>query len=152
MKYFTDDIMKISIFDEDEETEGKWLSANKEYHASLDLLRNRVSKSVWRIAKENIFHDARFIRFDIEEGNSKIHPTVIKLLYLKKGKNLLFVYNKVRCFRASFNEQHGIDYLGIHDCIYSELLSVDNKTLSHELSFSSGARFYFEFEKVFLKR
>lgn len=82
MKYFTDDIMKISIFDEDEETERKWLSANKEYHASLDLLRNRVSKSVWRIAKENILHDARFIRFDIEEGNCKIHPTVIKLLYI----------------------------------------------------------------------
>ncbi|EFM08678.1 hypothetical protein PaecuDRAFT_4472 [Paenibacillus curdlanolyticus YK9] len=152
MRFFSDELLHQSIFEETKETEEQWNQALHNYCMSLELLKGKVSKPIWDIAYHNRLHDAKFAGIVIQHGENQNRPTHIEVSF-QKGKAIQIQYRKVSKFVVTFNEADtGIDHLGIDDCVYSELLEVGEKLFSHELLFSSGAKFYIEFEKISLRR
>ncbi|MWC29304.1 hypothetical protein [Paenibacillus sp. MMS18-CY102] len=152
MKFFTDELLNQSIFEEHEGHEERWNEAVRNYRASLELLKGKVSKAVWEMAYNNALHDATFLGMTIEHGKLKSRPTTIEVTFERK-KAFQIRYGKISQFKLTYNESvTGINHLGINDCIYSELLEVDEKLISHELIFASGAKFFIQFEKIIIKK
>lgn len=151
MKYFTDELINQPVDFNNDEQDRLWQEAFQNYREHLISLRDKVSKRVWETAYNDELHDARFINFFIHQGSIGKNPESVKIQFIKR-RAFEIEYRKVSCIKFSFSTlDTGIEYIGIHDCVYSELISVAEKKLSHELIFSSGARVYVECNKIMIR-
>lgn len=153
MKYFKEVFFKeVSLgSEEDKKINALWIEALQHYENELFLIKERVSKKVWKAVSENSLHDLRFQKLEVEDSARGTHPLNITLVFAGKTNQTIY-YKRVKTIKFSYiGDDSGIGFLGIHDCITSELLDVDGKLLSHEILFSSGATLYMEFEKIIIK-
>jgi hypothetical protein len=155
MKYFRDELLILSgIEEEDKKTDELWKKAMREYKERFNSLKGKIPSRTWRYLDKTNLHDLKFNNFTVlQENIGKKRPINIILRLSDSQEIVQLEYSKVHEFKFIFNESDtGINYLGVHECVYSELLDVNDRLFSHELLFSTGATLYIEFEKIKLTR
>lgn len=155
MKYFREELLVTTGVEAvDIETDLLWKKSTQEYKARFETLKGKIPANTWNVLNKTNLHDFKFVNLKVTERNDyKKRPTSIILQFSRSIDIFQIEYTKIRQFKLIFNENDtGINYLGIDDCVYSELLDIEERLFSHELLFSSGATFYIEFEKIKLSK
>lgn len=150
LKYLKQDLLILTGVKElDGANDKAWEENLRAYKARFEQLRPKIPFKTWELLRTTHLHDYTFVSLKvIEKQNHRRRPTSLILALAQSNEVYRVEYSKVREFKLFFKEGDGTGYLGIHDCVYAELLDVDEKLFSHELLFSSGATMYVEFEHI----
>jgi len=158
MKYFTYELWK-SFNSSDEIVRKKanhcWMINIELYKNEFKKIEDKFSKNFLGILKKNdYFHDFYLSEVKIQQNSRLKYPTKVSLL-LTQGNDVFEVtYNNVKKINLNYSfETNELGFgNGFCTCGYSEFFEIDEKLLSHEILFSSGATILVWFEKVKAKR
>ena len=164
MKYFTSELWEKINSDSSEvreQAKARWGVNNKEYSQLFEKIKYRLSKKYLKTyLNEHGFHDYNLIRFEVIHDKSGYkEPVEIRMIITDSINTWDIVY---KCIKKL-----GIDYAsnpvampgkkkkyydGFDNIGYNEFFEVDERTLSHEILFVSGATILIYFEKILVKR
>jgi hypothetical protein len=162
MKYFTYELWNQINSECDHESQNadeQWLENCKAYQAKYRQLENRLSKKVFNHFLKKGFHDFRLEKFQVIHGPYGIlNPVQVTIQVTNTQDSWVITYKKIKKLEVqydittasfSYPERRGFDDWG-----YSELLPVDDNTLSHEILFASGATILIHFpnKNIFVER
>ncbi len=137
----------------------------KIYAERLEKLHYRLSKRNYKFFKEGL-HDGRLISFSVGDGlhikfenNPELnirdfYKTSVLIKVLNADFNAIYnlKYENVSKTVFDFPSDEPLWGNNIDDWGYDELSEVDEKTLRHEILFSSGSTVLIEFEKFSFKK
>lgn len=133
----------------------EWDKNDKNYAKTFQSLKNRFSPELLKIYMDNHgFHD--FYLVDINIVNEKLglkKPIQIKITVTDSQKVWEITYNGIKQLLINYNLNNkplGFGK-GFSSWGYDEFLEVDERTLSHEILFASGASIRILFEKIKIK-
>ncbi|KOF55782.1 MULTISPECIES: hypothetical protein [Clostridium] len=163
MRYFTDELweeINCGVKERREIAEKKWDKNAEEYRAVFNNIRYRFSKKFLKIyEKEANFHDYKLKEIKINHDKYGFKdPVKISLIINNEINTWQMDYTKIKKISLNYNKIGDIlsrnkeFYVGFDDLSYDEFLEVDDKTLSHEILFASGATLLIKFEKLFIKK
>ena len=155
MKYFTPELWSKAGSPDKQEREAshvKWDKNAKEYSLIFDKIKNRLLKKFLKVYFENKgFNDFRLIEFSLSQaigkkGNPQSVQIDIETPFDKrfKVKRFRLTYKQPTKFEVKYSDEMGCN--GFDDYGYDEFLSVDERTLSHEILFASGATILIHFK------
>ena len=155
MKYFTPELWsKVGSPDkqEREAAHTEWAKNAKEYSLIFDKIKNRLPKKFLKVYFENKgFNDFRLIGFSLSQtidkkGNPQSVKIDIETPFDKKFKTKRFriTYKQPSIFEVRYSDEQGCN--GFDDYGYNEFLPVDERTLSQEILFASGATVLIHFK------
>ena len=124
----------------------------KEYSLIFDKIKNRLPKKFLKVYFENKgFNDFRLIGFSLSQtidkkGNPQSVQIDIETPFDKrlKSKRFRITYKQPAKFEVRYSDEQGCN--GFDDYGYNEFLPVDERTLSHEMLFASGATILVHFK------
>lgn len=164
MKYFTNELWEKINSDSSEireEAKAKWRVNNKEYSQLFEKIKYRLPKKYLKTyLNEHGFHDYKLIRFEVIHGKSGYkEPVEIRVIITDSINTWNIIYKCIKKLRVEYMSSPMIMpgkkkeyYDGFDDIGYNEFFEVDERTLSHEILFASGATILIHFEKIMLKR
>lgn len=160
MKYFTNQLweeINCGIKERREIAEKQWKKNVEEYAKLFEGINHRFSKKFLNVySKEDNFHDYELKEICVSQG---------KAGYSDPVKVDMIIYNQVNMWRISYTgiEKTSLDYFricpsprhfqyGFDEYKYDEFYEINDKLLSHEILFGSGAILLIYFNKVSIKK
>lgn len=153
MKYFTLDLLYNSnnITDEEYEIKDKlWMENLKAYWNQFKNCENRLPVHFVKEYRKHAFHDYSInsIKY-YNKGTKKIDSNNVQLKISFDDNKFLIKYIGVT--RYNVNAEN-LNYFRECEFLYSEILPVDDKKMSHEILFEDRNIIYIEFRKIMFKR
>lgn len=160
MKYFTDELWNEINSDSKEKREEaslQWEKNAEEYYKIFENIEKLLPKKFLKLyLKENGFHDYELKNYQIIHGKKGYKGSVaVSLVITNTEHTWNIVYNKIKKIAVNYEQQPDIferkkrrEYRGFDDYGYNEFFQIDEKTLSHEILFASGATILVHFEKI----
>lgn len=163
MRYFTDELceeINCGVKERRKVAEKEWDKNAEEYNVLFNNMRYRLSKKFLRIyEKEANFHDYRLKEIEVIHGKyGFIDPVKVSLIIYNEINTWKLDYIKIEKISLNYKKINDIPsrakefYVGFDDFAYDEFLEVDDRTLSHEILFASGATLLIKFGKIFIKK
>lgn len=163
MRYFTDELWEeINSGDKErrEFAEKQWERNVEEYAILFEKIKDRFSKKFLNIyTKEGNFHDYKLKEIKVLHG---------KYGYTDPVKVSITIYNESYTWQIDYVgiEKVTLDYkksnngsshsrqfqYGFDDFSYDEFFQVNDRIMSHEILFASGATVLIHFNKIFINR
>lgn len=149
IKYFKSSLWSAINSDNPEErkqAKEEWRKNDARYWAEYEKLEGRLNKELFAFFHTFSFHD-----YDLKEYKlvqSEVHYEKIVDLHITVSNardEWTLIYNNVSRLGIAIEPPDQLDRRGFDDWGYDELLIVDEKTLSHEILFASGATFLIHF-------
>lgn len=156
MKYYINDLWR-QINDENEQirfnAEQQWNDNAKSYSIIYNEVKNQLQKRFINIyEKESGFHDWKIDSICINQKLiEKNNPMEIEIAVKKDSKIYQILFKGVKKISIDYENNNSI-HEGFGAWGYSEVLPVDNKTISFEILFSSDASILIHFERLYIKR
>lgn len=163
MRYFTDELwdeINSGIKERRELAEKQWRKNIEEYSASFEKIKHRFSKKFLGIySKEENFHDYKLKKIEILHGKyGYVDPVKVSLIIYNELmewqidyvgiEKILLDYKKIENESSQYREfRYGFD-----DFSYDEFFEINDKVISHEILFASGAIFLIHFRKILIKK
>ncbi|SMC26746.1 hypothetical protein SAMN02745134_02925 [Clostridium acidisoli DSM 12555] len=105
--------------------------------------------------KEEGFHDYNLKNFQVIHGRSGYKdPVAVSIVITDTEHTWNILYNKIKKVAINYEqetegfERKRKEYRGFDDYGYDEFFQIDEKTLSHEILFASGATILVHFQKI----
>ena len=154
MKYFTLDLLdKLSNgFDPERETYRKrWMENLTEYWNQFEKYKNRLPARFVKEYSKHAFHDyiIESINFYKDATRGKHRNNVEINVSSYDNDKFILRYIGVTKYNTNVNI---IDPFDDYTFLYSEILPLDNKKMSHEIHFLERNIVYIEFEKIVFKK
>ena len=110
--------------------------------------------------KEHGFHDYHLKNFQIQHGKRGFRdPVEVRLTVTDEENTWTIIYKKIKKIVANYEQEPDIFpgmgrrfYEGFDDYGFNEFFEIDDKALSHEILFASGATILIHFEKISIKK
>jgi hypothetical protein len=148
MQYFRLDLWQDINSESDAERKAadiQWDENLEKYTKRFEKLSRRLSKSVVNFYKTSSLHDYKLEDIQINHELKKYKYLVNVNIVLNNGiSKLALKYRNVKKIEMNYNDaqfDRGFDDVG-----YEEILDVDERILSHEILFASGATILIHFE------
>ncbi|MEQ8156035.1 MAG: hypothetical protein ABRQ25_14285 [Clostridiaceae bacterium] len=163
MRYFTTELWNSINSESKEEREKanlQWEKNDAEYYEIFQNVSKFLSKGFLKIYwQEHGFHDYKLRNFEVIHGEKGyVYPVEFSIV-ITNGDNVWnIVYKKIKKISINYQQQPDVlkrkkrVYEGFDDYGYDEFFQVDDKTLSHEILFASGATILIHFEKISIKK
>ncbi|AJA46847.1 hypothetical protein CPAST_c07470 [Clostridium pasteurianum DSM 525 = ATCC 6013] len=159
MKYFTDELwcgINSESEKERESASDKWEINLEEYCNIFENVKKLLPKKFLKIYMDQEgFHDYNLKNFEIIHGeNGYKDPVSVSIVISNKEHTWNIIYNKIKKIAINYEQEFDIyerkrrKYRGFDDYGYDEFFQIDEKTLSHEILFASGATILVHFEKI----
>jgi hypothetical protein len=163
MRYFTDELWKeinSGIKERREFAEKQWERNVEEYAILFENIKHRFSKKFLNIyLKEDNFHDFKLKEIKVLHG---------KYGYTDPVKVSLVIYNESNVWQLDYVgiEKIALDYkktenssshsrqfqYGFDNFSYDEFFQINDRIMSHEILFASGATLLIYFNKILIKK
>lgn len=161
MRYFTDELwegINSQLRVQRDMAEKQWEENVNIYAEIFEKLKSRLSKKFLNIyTKENEFHDYTLKNIEVIHGpyGYKDPVKVIITIYNEDYEWEIIYINiykiSLEYNRINYNTRRQFKY-GFDDYKYDEFLEINEKILSHEILFGSGATFLVQFEKISINK
>ncbi|MFD2115282.1 hypothetical protein ACFSTH_07145 [Paenibacillus yanchengensis] len=144
MKYFRndlwDDINSLDI-EKSKRAKDKWEASAEVYWEQYDrLMSTRLNEKTFNALNDNKFHDCRVIECKITQGDIQFPYSSSFAIVVEFGdEDWIIEYRKVISLSIHIYEDFNGRSNGFEEWGYHELLPVNDRMLSHEILFSSGA-------------
>jgi len=116
----------------------EWKNNANLYWSRFTHLEERLPKKVYQLFKSRSFHDATLKGLNIKQSNHKYKNVVnLEISITDSEGDWIVTYSNVLTFNLKYMEQ--TIGQGFNDWAYDELLDFNDKYLSHEIIFASGA-------------
>lgn len=158
MRYLTDELWtKInSECKEEREKAGlQWDKNAEEYFKIFKNIEKLLPKKFIKIYKQHSFHDYNLKKIEVIHGKQGyIDPVAVSIFVEEGGEVWNITYKKIKKISINYEQQPDVfgrkkrTYEGFDTYGYDEFFQVDEKTLSHEILFASGATILVHFEKI----
>lgn len=163
MKYFKPELWdgyNSDIKEEFEEAKMQWEKNNKEYAQIFQHVKQRLPKTFLKIyMKEKGFHDYHLKDFQIIHGREGFKNPIAVIIEIENGENTWhIIYKGVTKIAVNYKDEQVNEsskrrfQYGFDDYGYDEFLEVNDKTLSHEILFASGATILVHFKNISIKK
>lgn len=159
MRYFTNELwngINSNSEDERKKAELQWDKNDKEYYEIFKIVKGLLPKKFMKIYEQEYgFHDYKLRNFEVIHGEEGYVDPVKFSIVITNGDNVWnIVYKKIKKISINYEQQSDMIkrkkrvYEGFDDYGYDEFFQIDEKTLSHEILFASGATILVHFEKI----
>ena len=159
MRYFTNELwngINSNSEDERKKAELQWDKNDKEYYEIFKIVKGLLPKKFMKIYEQEYgFHDYKLRNFEVIHGEEGYVDPVEFSIVITNGDNVWnIVYKKIKKISINYEQQSDMIkrkkrvYEGFDDYGYDEFFQIDEKTLSHEILFASGATILIHFEKI----
>lgn len=159
MKYFTDELWRginSESVEERESASTKWDNNLEEYCQIFEKIKKLLPKKFLKIYMEQEgFHDYNLKNFEIIHGEIGYRdPVAVSIVITNTEHTWNISYNKIKKIAINYEQESDIcerkrkKYRGFDDYGYDEFFQIDEKTLSHEILFASGATVLVYFQKI----
>lgn len=145
MKYFTNELWNLinsENLNERTMAKAEWKANSEEYSNRYKQLVGRLPSRVYKFFSSNDFHDYQVTDVKItQDAYGVSYPVSVDIIVKSADDKWNIAYKKVTKLSLNFligGSPYEIKR-GFDDWGYDEFLIVDNKTLSHEILFASGA-------------
>jgi len=153
MKYFTLELLDKScnMLDSEYEMYDKlWMENLTAYWSQFKNYENRLPSRFVKEYCKHAFHDynIEFINF-YNDGTKKRDCYNVELKVSFDNNKFLIRYIGVTKYNINVNS---LNYMQENTFLYSEILPIDNKKMSHEILFVDRNIVYIEFRKIIFKK
>lgn len=146
--------------EEFEETKAQWEKNSKEYALIFEKVKERLPKGFLKIyMKEHGFHDYNLKNFQVIHAKEGFRNPIAVSIKIEDGKNTWnIMYKAVTKVQVNYEDEQAKENIkrrfqyGFDDYGYNEFLEVDEKILSHEILFASGATILVHFKHISINR
>lgn len=163
MRYFTDELwsgINSKSQDEREKADLQWEKNVSEYNEIFKMIKKALPKKFLKIYEQEYgFHDYELNNFQVIHGEKGYKdPVALSIVVTNKIKTWDIMYKKIKKISIHYEQQPDVfnrkkrTYEGFDDYGYDEFLQIDEKTLSHEILFASGATILVHFEKITINK
>lgn len=149
IKYFKSSLwsaINSSHPEEQERAEAEWKENDKQYWAEYSKLEDRLDKDLFEFFRTFSFHDYDLKEYKIVQSQHN-YKKIVNLYIIVTGASdeWILEYNNISRVEITMEPSDCLGHRGFDDWGYDELLIVDEKTLSHEILFASGAKLLVHF-------
>lgn len=159
MRYFTNELWNRVNSESEEERQKadlQWEKNDNEYYEIFKDVKKLLPKKFLKLYEQEYgFHDYELKNFEVIHGNKgHIDPVAVSMVITNGEKIWNIVYKRIKKISINYEQQPDVlkrkkrIYEGFDDYGYDEFFQVDEKTLSHEILFASGATILVHFEKI----
>jgi len=164
MRYFTDELWKGINSDSKEEREKsnlQWDKNDEEYYKIFEKVEKLLPKKFLKIYKQEYgFHDYELKNYEVIHGKQGYKdPVAVNIVISNTEKTWNIGYEKIKKIVINYELQPDVfgrkrrrEYRGFDDYGYNEFYQINEKTLSHEILFASGATILVHFEKISINK
>ncbi|MDT8719690.1 hypothetical protein IAI10_23935 [Clostridium sp. 19966] len=154
MKYFTMELLYPSynnMTDQEYETNDKiWMDNLTTYWKKFGEYENRLPIRFVKEYRKHAFHDYSINSINYyNNGTKRIDSSNVELKISFDNNKFLIRYIGVTAYNICANNLNNISECAF---LYSEILQVDDKKMSHEIIFEGKNTAYIEFKKIMFKR
>lgn len=164
MRYFTDKLWS-DINSESQEIREKanlqWQKNDEEYYKIFQKVKEKLPKRFLEIYGQQYgFHDYELKKFQIIHGDKGYKdPVAVNIIISNSEQTWSISYEKIKKIEINyelhpdiFERKRRREYMGFDDYGYNEFFEIDERTLSHEILFASGATILVYFEKISINK
>ena len=164
MRYFTDKLWS-DINSESQEVREKanlqWEKNDEEYYKIFENVKEKLPKKFLKIYRQQYgFHDYELKNFEIiHDDKGHKDPVAVNIIISNPEQTWSISYEKIKKIQINYELQPDIfgrkrrrEHRGFDNYGYNEFFEIDEKTLSHEILFASGATILVQFEKISINK
>lgn len=160
MKYFTYELWNKLNSENEEEREkanNVWKSADEKYDIEFNKIKNEISLGSLKVYYNcKGFHDFSLVKFELNQNEqSRNHINVRLEVFSHEFGSYELIYSGVERFGLIFDRDEMPEFYKMPQLDtwgYDEFLRVENKILSHEILFVSGATILIHFRRIKIKK
>lgn len=159
MKYFTGELcgrINSESITEREQARLEWKQNDEVYSKVFENVKPMLTKKFLKMYLiAHGFHDCEFLSFEVIQPKRWANdPITVRIVISNRESKFTHTYKKVKKIRMNYDSEERMSKWGIDTWRYDEFLLVDDKQLTHEILFASGATIFIQFEnkKLFIDR